>query len=643
MHQPVWRARHPSADGSCPSRYFDDARDADGWDDTASVPYPASRLGSWGAFNCRGSTPHGRDDAGDGLHATYDAADDGHGTRNGLDGNAPAAHDAPRYGGMPMGDAPPYSAAAGLRGGRGRGLPVNQRLIEEEIVREGEPLGELPVTVPDEILQKYLSPKTKVIISALPRSGQSVWLRDFVPRPQHYMRLIQCRNGVTLFMKPDMTDLRTSKPVALFDKQVCTHFIHHGYCSRKGCLHTHRTEEQVKTVVACRHVQLKAMTKEQRAELLKHTLESEEPPAAERPVAPPQLSAPAPPKESAVEDVHIEAISSDEEDNKKGTGTVELPKAPSATKAVTKAAKKKGAASDDDDSDSSSDSSDDSSDEESSDDDTDTSSSEDEPKPQSDSLAAAPPPALPIAPPQPPVAAEPPATASMFETPTIELKEHRASSDKDSLSERSHNSEKAVKEAPKDVRKEERPDESRHKPDGDKKHRSSSSHEHSHHHHHHHSSHHNDDGKHRNSSKDHAERKRQRSEDDRRANRDSHRDSANKAERRDERKVREDDRDRAKGHEDNKSRRRTDDKDYPKGRDEDRDRHRDSGRTRDPPRDATNDRDRPRKRSRDAADRDDRHKDRDERHKDREDRHKDREDRHKDRRNPDSPRRDSRR
>ena len=176
----------------------------------------------------------------------------------------------------PQHQQPQYPPQQGMRqpyGAAPRRAPIPG--LQGEMVSSPEPLGDLPVQLDEDTIRKFMSPKFKAYVCCLPRTRQTVWLRDFEPRPQHYALLINLKLSTFFVARLDWKDIKTAKPVILFDKQICTHFVSHGNCTRINCGHTHRSLEQIKTLIACRHRQLKQMTSEQREQVLQQLLHDE--------------------------------------------------------------------------------------------------------------------------------------------------------------------------------------------------------------------------------------------------------------------------------------------------------------------------------------------------------------------------------
>ncbi|CCW66801.1 unnamed protein product [Phytomonas sp. Hart1] len=144
-----------------------------------------------------------------------------------------------------------------------------------ETRREPE-LIEIKVKIPDEILRTYTNPSQTLVCATMPGPRMTVWLREHpVPENKKDLKYVFCKGGIVLMLKAQGSEVKDSKPVELFPKQICTHFLIHGYCSRTNCLHEHHSEEQLRKLIAARHVELKAMTKKERHQLIDKILEKE--------------------------------------------------------------------------------------------------------------------------------------------------------------------------------------------------------------------------------------------------------------------------------------------------------------------------------------------------------------------------------
>ncbi|CCW61859.1 unnamed protein product [Phytomonas sp. EM1] len=144
-----------------------------------------------------------------------------------------------------------------------------------ETRREPEPI-EIKVKIPEEILRTYTNPSQTLVCATMPGPRMTVWLREHpVPENKKDLKYVFCKGGIVLMLKAQGAEVKDSKPVELFQKQICTHFLIHGYCSRTNCLHEHHSEEQLRRLIAARHVELKAMTKKERHQLIEKILEKE--------------------------------------------------------------------------------------------------------------------------------------------------------------------------------------------------------------------------------------------------------------------------------------------------------------------------------------------------------------------------------
>lgn len=133
---------------------------------------------------------------------------------------------------------------------------------------EAEPI-QIDVEVPEEIKNVYMNRAQPLVIATMPGPHLTVWLREHpIPTDTQDKKFVFGKNGVILMLKAAFEEVKNSKPVELFPKQICTHFFIYGYCARQNCLHEHHTERQLRELIAARHVQLKAMTKAQRHELI---------------------------------------------------------------------------------------------------------------------------------------------------------------------------------------------------------------------------------------------------------------------------------------------------------------------------------------------------------------------------------------
>ena len=156
-----------------------------------------------------------------------------------------------------------------------RGVPTD---LGTEEITEPEPL-DLPVEVPEDIKAAFTDdgPKSKVYITCVLKQRMTVWLRDFDKFAKvTSSTLIPCKGGMYHVINPVLSELAAAKPVVLFDKPVCVYFSQHNRCARRGCQKTHRSEKQIQTLIAARHVQLKEMSSEERDALSKELVEKEQ-------------------------------------------------------------------------------------------------------------------------------------------------------------------------------------------------------------------------------------------------------------------------------------------------------------------------------------------------------------------------------
>lgn len=179
-------------------------------------------------------------------------------------------------GGASRGGGPPFGSTdfrgpAALHGPFNSPTPVSAEPIEH--LMKG-------VEIPREVMAIYSNPAQRLVCATMPGARMTVWLREHeVPAQERGARspfkYVFCKGGIVLMLKAKGSDIEKSKPVELFPKQICTHFLMHGYCSRSGCLHEHHTEEQLRELIAARHVQQKAMSKKQRHDLIAAILSQE--------------------------------------------------------------------------------------------------------------------------------------------------------------------------------------------------------------------------------------------------------------------------------------------------------------------------------------------------------------------------------
>ncbi|KAI5688680.1 hypothetical protein MNV84_01746 [Leishmania braziliensis] len=158
----------------------------------------------------------------------------------------------------------------GNRRGMGNHSQSQQQSRMGAMVRnEPEPINIDGVTVPEEIKAVYMNPAQQLVIATMPGPHMTVWLREHpYPTDLQDKKFVFGKKGICLMLKASFEEVKESKPVELFPKQICTHFFIYGYCSRTNCFHEHHTEDQLRELIAARHVQLKAMTKVQRHQLI---------------------------------------------------------------------------------------------------------------------------------------------------------------------------------------------------------------------------------------------------------------------------------------------------------------------------------------------------------------------------------------
>ncbi|TPP45173.1 hypothetical protein CGC21_33320 [Leishmania donovani] len=158
----------------------------------------------------------------------------------------------------------------GSRRGMGSHSQSQQQSRMGATVRnEPEPINLDGVTVPEEIKTVYMNPAQQLVIATMPGPHMTVWLREHpFPTDLQDKKFVFGKKGICLMLKASFEEVKGSKPVELFPKQICTHFFIYGYCSRPNCFHEHHNEDQLRELIAARHVQLKAMTKAQRHQLI---------------------------------------------------------------------------------------------------------------------------------------------------------------------------------------------------------------------------------------------------------------------------------------------------------------------------------------------------------------------------------------
>ncbi|KEG13627.1 hypothetical protein DQ04_00891100 [Trypanosoma grayi] len=174
------------------------------------------------------------------------------------------------------GAAPSRRAAPPMMGGRGggRGFPSHSP-FQAPARDQPEPLPDLP-PIPPEILEIYMNPQQKLMCSTMPGARITAWLREHeIPTETKNPRYVFCKGGIVLMLKTVGEEVANSKPVELFDQQLCAHFLIHNYCSRSNCLHRHHTEVQLRQLIAAKHVELRSMTKKERHRLSEEVLAKE--------------------------------------------------------------------------------------------------------------------------------------------------------------------------------------------------------------------------------------------------------------------------------------------------------------------------------------------------------------------------------
>ncbi|RNF13631.1 uncharacterized protein Tco025E_06120, partial [Trypanosoma conorhini] len=171
-----------------------------------------------------------------------------------------------------MGRVPP--AMMGSRGGGSRGM-YGHGQFQAPVRDQPEALPTLP-PIPPEILEMYMDPRQKLMCATMPGPRCTVWLREHeIPPVTKNPRYVFCKEGIVLMLKTKGSEVEHSKPVELFEQQLCAHFLIHNYCSRNNCLHRHHTETQLRQLIAGKHVELMAMTKKERHRLSERVLEKE--------------------------------------------------------------------------------------------------------------------------------------------------------------------------------------------------------------------------------------------------------------------------------------------------------------------------------------------------------------------------------
>lgn len=143
---------------------------------------------------------------------------------------------------------------------------AQQNRFQDIVFNKPQPI-ETPIEVPKDVHDLYHQPNGRIYLATLPSARITVWLRSHTMAPANYQRYVHCKGGISLMMKSTASDLMDSKPVELFDRQLCTHFLAHNYCSRKGCLHVHHSESQLRHMIAVKHVLLQDTSKREREQM----------------------------------------------------------------------------------------------------------------------------------------------------------------------------------------------------------------------------------------------------------------------------------------------------------------------------------------------------------------------------------------
>ncbi|EAN92173.1 hypothetical protein C3747_48g139 [Trypanosoma cruzi] len=168
--------------------------------------------------------------------------------------------------------SPPIMGHRGA--GVGRGI-LSHSPFQAPVRDQPEALPNLP-PIPPDILEMYMNPQQKLMCATMPGPRCTVWLREHeIPPATKNPRYVFCKGGIVLMLKTKGSEVANSKPVELFEQQVCAHFLIHNYCSRSNCLHRHHTETQLRQLIAGKHVELKSMTKKERHRLSELVLEKE--------------------------------------------------------------------------------------------------------------------------------------------------------------------------------------------------------------------------------------------------------------------------------------------------------------------------------------------------------------------------------
>lgn len=176
---------------------------------------------------------------------------------------------------------------------------LKKGILEQRVHEVPEAIEQLMegVEIPKPVADTYASPSLKLVCATMPNARMTVWLRNSPEIPPEEInenenheigrgsssrqrrsvvnnkegrnKFVHCNGGIILMLKATFEDVEKCKPVMLFPKQICTHFLVHGYCSRVSCLHEHHSEEQLRQLIAARHVQQKAMSKKERQDMVK--------------------------------------------------------------------------------------------------------------------------------------------------------------------------------------------------------------------------------------------------------------------------------------------------------------------------------------------------------------------------------------
>lgn len=158
--------------------------------------------------------------------------------------------------------------------------PANAKFSQVVVDKPQE--VDIPIEIPKEVSDLYHQSQGKLFLATMPGARITVWLRSHQPSPANYQRYVHCKGGISLMMKASAADIMDSKPVELFDRQLCTHFLAHNYCSRSGCLHHHHNEAQLRKMIAAKHVLLANTSKRER-ELMAEEIAAKDREALSRP------------------------------------------------------------------------------------------------------------------------------------------------------------------------------------------------------------------------------------------------------------------------------------------------------------------------------------------------------------------------